>query len=99
MQNLTKQQANEKVQELCKETNEIAYILRQLIYTGKANETMTRKICGLSEISGEITFLSNYFEQLNATIGYKELVKKAENYYKHATSLKNKIEKELEEQA
>ena len=90
-----KQQAGNKVQAIYETVNEIAYDARQLVYNGNTNESTVRKIFGLTEISGELAFLTNHFNKLVETMDFEELVKKAEGFKKHAETLMNKIEKEV----
>lgn len=90
------QQAENTISKLRDEICDMAYDARELIYNGKANDFSTaRKIFALTEISGEITFLLNHFVKLVETMDFGELVKKAESYHKHATTLMKKVEKEV----
>lgn len=89
------QQANNTISKLHDEICEMAWDARQYIYDGKANPDTMRKIFAINELQGEITFLTNHFWKLVETTDFGELVKKAESYHKHATTLMNKVEKEV----
>lgn len=92
-----KQQAGNKVQAIYETVDAIAYDARQLVYEGNTNFNTVRKIFNLTEISGELAFLTNHFNKLVETMDFEELVKKAESFHKHATTLMSKIEKEVSE--
>lgn len=89
------QQANNTISKLHDEICEMAYDARQYIYDGKANSDTMRKIFAINELQGEITFLSHHFWKLVEVTDFGELVKKAESYHKHATTLMKKVEKEV----
>ena len=91
------QEANNTISKLHDEICEMAWDARQYVYDGKANEDTARKIFAINELQGEITFLTNHFYKLVETMDFSELVKKAESYHKHATTLMNKVEKEVKE--
>ena len=93
------QQAEIKVGKIYEAVNEMAHDARQLVYNGITNENIVRKIFGLTEISGELSFLTNHFSKLVETVDFGELEKKAEKFQKHAETLMRKIEKEIKEQA
>lgn len=89
------QQANNTISKLHDEICEMAWDARQYIYDGKANPDTMRKIFAINELQGEITFLLNHFIKLVETTDFDVLAKKAESYHKHATTLMNKVEKEV----
>lgn len=91
------QQAENTISKLHDEICEMAWDARQYVYDGKANSDTMRKIFAINELQGEITFLLNHFIKLVETTDFDVLVKKAESYHKHATTLMNKIEKEIKE--
>ena len=89
------QQAENTISKLHDEICEMAWDARQYVYDGKANSDTMRKIFAINELQGEITFLSHHFWKLVEVTDFGELVKKAESYHKHATTLMNKVEKEV----
>ena len=91
------QQAENTISKLHDEICEMAWDARQYVYDRKANPDTMRKIFAINELQGEITFLLNHFIKLVETMDFDVLVKKAESYHKHATTLMNKIEKEIKE--
>lgn len=91
------QQAENTISKLHDEICEMAWDARQYVYDGKANSDTMRKIFAINELQGEITFLLNHFIKLVETTDFDVLVKKAESYHKHATTLMNKVEKEVKE--
>lgn len=95
--NQEQQQAENAISKLHDEICEMAWDARQYIYDGKANPDTMRKIFAINELQGEITFLLNHFIKLVETTDFDVLVKKAESYHKHATTLMNKVEKEIKE--
>lgn len=89
------QQAENTISKLHDEICEMAWDARQYVYDGKANSDTMRKIFAINELQGEITFLLNHFIKLVETTDFDVLVKKSESYHKHATTLMNKVEKEV----
>lgn len=91
------QQAENTIIKLRDEICDMAYDTRQYVYDGKANTDTMRMIFLINELQGEIIFLTNHFYELVETTDFGELVKKAERYHKHATTVMNKVEKEIKE--